>query len=726
MFSKELNPQQWEAVRHTQGPLIVVAGAGSGKTRVITYRILYLILNEKVPPEKILAITFTNKAASEMRERVHQKLGASDSYPWISTFHSFCLRVLRKHIGLLGFTTDFVIYDAQDQLTLLKQCMKSANMNHEAFPPRTLLNHISGFKNDHLTPEDLHLDSLPYGNKLKAAEIYPRYQQTLRQNNALDFDDLLMMTVQLLRQDEALREHYHNRFHSILVDEFQDTNVTQYHLVKLLAGKHHNVCVVGDDDQSIYQWRGAHPDNILNFEKEFAGTRVIKLEQNYRSTQNILGAAGAVVKENTSRKDKTLWTENEKGNPVIYYRAADEMDEARVVCERIQQWADEPEHSYDDIAVLYRTNAQSRVMEDYLRQHDIPYKVIGGQRFYERREIKDILAYMRVALNPIDSVAVKRILNVPARGIGKTSVEKIEVYCREHDRPLMEGLRQASRMGLVGSGPAKKIGLFVDLIDGLAGVGQASPPLDFLNEILERTGYVALLERENTIESKSRLDNLRELVTAVETFIDVEREGTLQDYLDKASLVADADGLDQARGALQLMTLHTCKGLEFEAVFIIGLENGLLPHASSLSDMNQYEEERRLCYVGFTRAKKKLMLSNARRRRIYGSTCSYQPSDFLTSIPDEILERESSPEMDRSALHSHSYSRRGREDEPPQLRAAPAEGDYVVGTKVLHPKFGSGVVLNKEGKEEDLKLEVYFKKVGKKKLSVNHAKLIVV
>ena len=726
MFSKELNPQQWEAVRHTRGPLIVVAGAGSGKTRVITYRILYLILNEQVPPEKILAITFTNKAASEMRERVHQKLGSSESYPWISTFHSFCLRVLRKHIGLLGFTTDFVIYDAQDQLTLVKQCMQAANVNHEAFPPRTLLHHISGFKNDHLTPEDINPDSLPYGNKLKAAEIYPRYQQTLRKNNALDFDDLLMMTVQLLRQDEALREHYQNRFHSILVDEFQDTNVTQYHLVKLLAGKHHNVCVVGDDDQSIYQWRGAHPDNILNFEKEFAGTRVIKLEQNYRSTQNILSAAGAVVKGNTSRKDKTLWTENEKGNPVIYYRAADEMDEARVVCERIQQWAQTAGHSYDDMAVLYRTNAQSRVMEDYLRQHDIPYKVIGGQRFYERREIKDILAYMRVALNPIDSVAVKRILNVPVRGIGKTSIEKIETFCREHDQPLIEGLRKAAPLALVGSGPAKKIGLFLELLDTLSRVGQESPPVEFLTEILERTGYGAMLERENTIESKSRIENLKELVTAVETFIEIERQGTLQDFLDRAALISDADGLDQSRGLLQLMTLHTCKGLEFEAVFIIGLENGLLPHASALSDMNQYEEERRLCYVGFTRAKKKLMLSNARRRRIYGSTCSYQPSDFLTSIPDEILERETSPEMDRGVAYSHSYSRKGRQAVPRKLAEAPADGDYVVGTKVLHPKFGSGVVLNKEGKEEDLKVEVYFKKVGKKKLSVNHAKLIVI
>ena len=726
MFSSELNPQQWEAVRHTQGPLMVVAGAGSGKTRVITYRILYLILNEQVPPEKILAITFTNKAASEMRERVHQKLDPGENYPWISTFHSFCLRVLRKHIGLLGFTTDFVIYDAQDQLTLVKQCMKSANVNHEAFPPRSILNHISGFKNDHLTPEDLSPDSLPYGNKLKAAEIYPMYQQTLRKNNALDFDDLLMMTVQLLQQDEALREHYQSRFHSILVDEFQDTNVTQYHLVKLLAGQHHNVCVVGDDDQSIYQWRGAHPDNILNFEKDFAGTRVIKLEQNYRSTQNILDAAGAVVKENTSRKDKTLWTENEKGNPVIYYRAADEMDEARVVCERVQQWADEAGHSYNDIAVLYRTNAQSRVMEDFLRQCGISYKVIGGLRFYERREVKDILAYMRVALNPIDSVSVKRILNVPARGIGKTSVEKIETFCREHDRPLIEGLRQATPRGLVGSGPAKKIGLFLELLDTLGRMGRECPPVDFLNEILERTGYVALLERENTIESKSRLDNLQELVTAVEQFIEIERQGTLQDFLDRASLVADADDIDQEKGALQLMTLHTCKGLEFEAVFVIGVENGLLPHASSLSDMNQYEEERRLCYVGFTRAKKKLMISNARRRRIYGSTCSYQPSDFLTSIPDEILVRETSPEIDLGGSRSHSFSRQGRADAPLKLAEAPADGEYVVGTKVLHPKFGSGVVLNKAGKEEDLKVEVYFKKAGKKKLSVNHAKLIVI
>ncbi len=726
MFSDELNPQQLEAVRHTEGPMLVVAGAGSGKTRAITYRIVYLIREKQVPPESILAITFTNKAAKEMLDRVYQKLESCATYPWISTFHSFCLKLLRKHIHELGYSNDFVIYDDQDQLSLIKKCMKAANVNEEAFAPRTLLGHIGGFKNDYLFASDIRLDTYSYGHQLKAAEVYPLYQQMLRDNNGLDFDDLLMLTVHLLRNHPAIKEYYNNRFRYVLVDEFQDTNVTQYNLVRLLADSHQNVCVVGDEDQSIYRWRGANIENILHFEKDFPNTRVIKLEQNYRSTQNILKAAGAVVTENVARQDKTLWTDNVAGAKIIYYRAEDEIDEARAVCERIQQWVNEDGLSFNDMAVLYRTNAQSRVVEDQLRQMELPYQVVGGLKFYERREIKDILAYMRVVLNPADSVSLKRIVNVPVRGIGKSSLEKVEAYCGQHGLSLLEGLRQAESKNLVSTGPSKKIAQFVVLMDQLHTIYEERAAAEFLNEILARTGYMAKLEKEKTIENQSRLENLNELYSAIEQFSETHPEDSLRDFLDTTALVSDLDTLDDSRGVLPLMTLHTCKGLEFEGVCIIGVENGLLPHASSMSSTEEFEEERRLCYVGITRAKSRLMLTNARRRRIYGNVYNYQPSDFLTAIPGEVLEKEMAA-GGYEARPSYAYGRRPEVALPePVRRASPANGEYCIGTKVLHPKFGSGVVVNREGNADDLKVVVFFKKAGKKKLAVNHANLIVV
>jgi len=726
MFSDELNPQQLEAVHQTEGPVLVVAGAGSGKTRAITYRIAYLILEKQVSPESILAITFTNKAAKEMLDRVHQKLGPCESYPWVSTFHSFCLKLLRKHIHELGYSNDFVIYDAQDQLSLVKKSMKTANVNEEAFPPRALLSHISGFKNDYLFARDIRLDNYAYGHQLKAAEVYPVYQKALRDNNGLDFDDLLMLTVHLLRNHSSIKDYYNRRFRYLLVDEFQDTNVTQYNLVRMLAESHQNVCVVGDDDQSIYRWRGANIENILHFETDFPNTRVIKLEQNYRSSQNILTAAGAVVRENVSRKDKTLWTENSAGHPIIYYRAEDEIDEARAVCERIQEWVNEEGHSFNDMAILYRTNAQSRVVEDQLRQMELPYQVVGGLKFYERKEVKDILAYMRVVLNPTDSVSLKRIVNVPVRGIGKSSLDKIEAYCDQYGLSLLEGLRQAEPKKIVSTGPGKKIALFVKLIDDLQSIYEERAPEEFVNEILSRTGYMGKLESENSVESRSRLENLNELYSAVEQFSESHPEDSMREFLDTTALVSDLDNLDDSRGVLPLMTLHTCKGLEFEGVCMIGVENGLLPHASSMSSTEEFEEERRLCYVGITRAKSRLMITNARRRRIYGNTYNYQPSDFLTAIPGEVLQKE----MAVGGFEARSPSSHDRQPEmslpEPMARVSSGNGEYCVGTKVLHPKFGSGVVVNREGNEGDWKVVVFFKTAGKKKLAVNHANLIVV
>jgi DNA helicase-2/ATP-dependent DNA helicase PcrA len=704
---------------------MVIAGAGSGKTRMITCRIAHLIREKGIAPDNILAITFTNKAAKEMQERVRQLLGHTDSPPWVSTFHSFCLRLLRQHIGALGFSKDFVICDGQDQLSLIKQCMKSASMNEDAFPPKSILNIISGFKNDFLLPKDIKPDNLPYGNKLKAAQVYPLYQEELKKNNALDFDDMLIMSVRLLREVETVFQYYSNRFRYIMVDEFQDTNEVQYQLVHRLSRVHGNVCAVGDDDQSIYRWRGANLENMLNFEEDFPGTAVIKLEEISRSTKNILAAAGAVVKENTARRDKTLWTRNEAGDLITYYKAEDEDDEARTVCEKIVKLNREEGFSFNDMAVLYRTNAQSRVVEDWLRRMSIPYQIVGGLRFYERKEIKDILAFMRVTLNPSDAISLQRIINVPPRGIGKTSIDKVEAYCAEAGIPLLEGFRQAMGKNITTPATAKKIGQFVAMLDRLTSVFQNSSPIQFLDAILEQTGYSDMLQKDATLESRGRLENLKELYSAVGKFSEDNSGSSLREFLDSVTLFADMDNLDDSRGVVPLMTLHTCKGLEFHVVFIIGMENNLLPHQSSMSSNEEFEEERRLCYVGFTRARKKLFLTNARRRRIYGSTFNYRPSDFLLSIPAELLDVETSTQS-----YAVSEPRQGRDMEhsslPPGKSSRETSGTYSIGTKVLHPTFGAGVIVNKEGNEDNLKLDIFFKGgLGKKKVAVNYVNLIV-
>jgi len=725
MLTDSLNPQQLQSVLHVDGPLIVIAGAGSGKTRVITTRIAHLIQEKGITPERILAITFTNKAAAEMKERVRKLLGPTVSSPWISTFHSFCLRILRRHISALNYPGDFAIYDSQDQLSLIKQCMKKMSVNVETYPPKSILNHISGFKNDFLFPRDIDLDSLPYGNKLKAAQVYPVYQEELKKNSALDFDDLLVWAVRLLGEVKEVSEMYNDRFQYILADEFQDTNKTQYQLLKLLSKKHRNVCVVGDDDQSIYRWRGANAENLLHFEKDFPGTTVIKLEENYRSTQNILKAASEVVKENRNRKPKTLWTKNEDGAPIVYYRAEDEVDEARNVCERILKLNQQDSISFNDMAVLYRTNAQSRVMEDALRRKSIQYQVFGGLKFYARKEVKDILAYLRVALNPEDSVSLKRIINFPTRGIGKTSLDKIEAFCEQADLPLIQGLQQAEEKRLLSTAAVKKIAAFVEMMDAFADKCRTGSPVAVLREIIDCSGYDAMLQKENTIESQNRQENLQELISALEQ--SVEQGNNLQEFLDSTALISDLDSLEDSRGILPLMTLHSCKGLEFCAVFIIGMEDGLLPHGSSMSDPAEYEEERRLCYVGFTRARKMLFVSNARKRKIYGSTFNYSPSQFLLSIPADIMVNESAHDRERvfsspskpSSSSGPSYAIRS------QPEKAPSNQPYSIGSKLLHPKFGTGVVMNRTGNENDLLLEIFFKRPhGKKKIAAKHVKLI--
>ncbi len=721
LSTQPLNPQQLQAVRHGEGPLMVVAGAGSGKTRVITCRIVSLIQDQNIIPEAILAITFTNKAAGEMLERVRSMLGSSDAV-WISTFHAFCLKVLRRHAERLGFHKDFIIYDRQDQISLIKRCMKDLKVHDDVFAPKAILHHISGFKNDFLFPEDINLDAFGYDVKLKAGEVYPHYQKSLTANNAMDFDDLLVQTVKLLQKEPEVADYYNKRFRHVLVDEFQDTNAAQYKLVRLLTGLHKNICVVGDDDQSIYRWRGANIENILNFEKDYPRVAVIKLEENYRSTQTILKAAGAIVAENVRRKGKTLWTNNEAGEPIQYIRAEDETDEAETVCDHGARIHREEGISLNEIAVLYRTNAQSRSVEDILRRHQVPYQVVGGLRFYERKEIKDVLAYLRVAVNPEDAVSLRRIVNLPVRGIGKISLEKLETYSRKNNITLFETMRQAGSGKIIGSGPANKIASFVALIEDLRTIYQTRSAHEFLGEVLNRSGYMSMLEKDPSLEIKGRIENIRELYTAVEQFTEKAQNNSLQDFLDTTTLASDADQYDNTQGILHLMTLHTSKGHEFKVVFIVGMENRLLPHVNSMAAPEEYEEERRLCYVGFTRAKQYLFLTNAKRRRVFGSVSYNNPSEFLDSIPKDLLAITASLGNPSGEADSSSQEEWG---ETPCSRVPSQRTPYAIGTKVIHPKFGSGVIIRREGDEDDLKVIIFFKQAGKKTLAVNHAKLII-
>ena len=723
-FSKNLNPQQLQAVNHWDGPLMVVAGAGSGKTRVITCRIASLIHERDVNPDAILAITFTNKAANEMLGRVRELLGSRDTL-WISTFHAFCLSILRRHADRLSFRTDFAIYDRQDQLSLLKRCMKNLDITEDVFPPKTILQNISGFKNDLLLPEDIDLKGFGYDVKMKAAEIYPIYQKNLADSQAMDFDDLLVYTVRLLQKDLDISDFYNGRFKHLLVDEFQDTNAVQYKLVRLLTQRHKNICVVGDDDQSIYRWRGADIANILNFEKDYPGTVIVKLEENYRSTKNILKAASAVVVENKHRKAKTLWTGNEPGEPVYYIHAEDETDEAETAISEAVKLHQEEGIPLSEIAVLYRTNAQSRSVEDALRKQQIPYQVVGGLRFYERKEIKDILAYMRVAINPEDSVSLRRIVNLPARGIGKTSLEKLESHANKNRITLYESMLRVKDKNFLGSGPTHKVVLFVAMMEKFKEVCASCQANDFLKEILERSGYMKMLDNDASPESRSRIENINELYAAIEQFVDREKNNNLRDFLDTTTLASDADQYDNTQGLLHLMTLHTCKGLEFKAVFIIGMENRILPHVNSMASPEEYEEERRLCYVGFTRAKKKLFLTNAKHRRIFGSLSSNNPSDFLESVPPDLIVQIASLAEDSQIEEfekSPSYFNESSKQAMPHPKNSLVS--FALGSKVIHPKFGSGVIIRRDGNEDNLKLVVFFKQAGKKTLAKKYANLI--
>lgn len=632
-----LNPKQKEAVLHTDGPLLILAGAGSGKTRVLTHRIAYLIDECGVNPWNIMAITFTNKAAGEMRERVDNLVGFGAESIWVSTFHSSCVRILRRHIENLGYTTSFSIYDSDDQKTLMRQVFKTLDIDTKQFKERSVLAAISSAKDKLIPPEEFLLNAGGDFREKKTGEIYKEYQKQLKKNNALDFDDLIVKTVELFQNNPQILDYYQERFRYIMVDEYQDTNMAQFKLVSLLASKYRNLCVVGDDDQSIYRFRGADIQNILSFENTFPGTMVIKLEQNYRSTQNILDAANEVIRHNFGRKDKTLWTANGEGDKILFKQFDTAKDEADFVVRQIRDSG----YSYQDQAVLYRTNAQSRLLEERCIFYNVPYRLVGGVNFYQRKEIKDILAYLKTIANGVDDLSVIRIINVPKRGIGATTIGRVTAFASEHNMSFYDTLKEAKQIPGIGKA-AEKISRFIAQMEVFRAMAYSEEysMKDLIDHILEDTGYEEELQEEGEIEAQTRLENIEELINKAAAYEEDSEHPTLDEFLEQVALVADIDNVDDTEDRVTLMTLHSAKGLEFPKVYLVGMEDGLFPGMMSImsGDKTEMEEERRLCYVGITRAKKELVLTASRQRMINGETRWSKPSRFINEIPPNLLD----------------------------------------------------------------------------------------
>jgi DNA helicase II / ATP-dependent DNA helicase PcrA len=734
-----LNEQQKEAVLHTEGPLLILAGAGSGKTRVLTHRIAYLIEERGVNPWNILAITFTNKAAGEMRERVDKLVGFGAESIWVSTFHSTCVRILRRHIDLLGYDNNFTIYDSDDQKTLMKDVCKLLQIDTKIFKERALLGTISHAKDELITPEEFRIRAEGDFSQKKIAEVYEEYEKQLRANNALDFDDLLVKTVQLFQTQADVLEYYQERFRYIMVDEYQDTNTVQFELIRLLASKYRNLCVVGDDDQSIYKFRGANIKNILNFEHVFEDAKVIKLEQNYRSTSNILNAANAVIRNNRGRKDKTLWTDNGDGEKLEFRQFDTAYDEAEYIVGDIREHVDRGECTYNDNAILYRTNAQSRIFEEKFVTANIPYKIVGGVNFYARREIKDLLSYLKTVDNGQDDLAVRRIINVPKRGIGLTSINRVQEYAVRHEVGFYEALRAVDLIPNIGRG-ASKLESFVALIEHFKTDAQEMSISGLMKEIIEETGYVESLEAEDSEEAEARIENIDELMSKIVAYEDACEEmnepPTLSGFLEEVALVADIDSLDENSDYVVLMTLHSAKGLEFPHVYLAGLEDGIFPSYMTITadDPEEVEEERRLCYVGITRAEKALTLTCARRRMIRGETQYNKMSRFLKEIPMELLstgavfEKEKEEPAKQAAYMQARQAFRTKAftaPKPARQFGTPA-GDgpgYGVGDRVRHMKFGEGTVTAIVEGGRDYEVTVDFDGPGTKKMFATFARL---
>ena len=767
---KGLNDKQYEAVVNTEGPCLVIAGAGSGKTKVLTHKIAYLIGEKQVKPWNILAITFTNKAANEMKERIGNLVGDVAADIWMGTFHSICVRILRRFIDRIGFDSSFIIFDTSDQRTLVKACIKSIGLDDKMFTDRSVLSEISNAKNEMLEPDQYTVRANGDFRKEKIALVYEMYQKRLKENNAIDFDDIINYTIKILMENPDILEYYSDKFHYVLVDEYQDTNKAQFTLVTMLASKNGNITVVGDNDQGIYSFRGADISNILNFERDFPGTKIIKLEQNYRCTGNILKAANAVIKNNEVKYKKELWTENEVGNLPAVYSAKNEYDEGTYIAQQIEHLRREEYYKYSDFAILYRMNTQSRAIEEILRRESIPYKIIGGLKFYERKEIKDIISYLRLIQNPSDNLSLKRIINEPKRGIGKTSLDKIEELSINSGVPMYEIIKNAEQYGL------NRVFLnsreFVNAIEELRAKKDDIKISDLIKETLKKSGYTQALENENTIEAENRIENLDEFLTVAIEFEDESADNKLSDFLEGITLSSDIDNMEEAEETVTLMTLHSAKGLEFPVVFLVGMEEGIFPGYKSIGEPKELEEERRLCYVGITRAKEHLFLTCSKQRTIFGSTSCNQVSRFLREIPSDLLDgyddalgekQENNSNIFGDSKYSWTYGSKDNgniktykiDKNEPKVAAASSSTNsngfmfrtaesflnnltkkssganvdlskYKEGVRIYHKKFGEGVISNVEPEGDDLKVDIQFDKVGHKRLMAKFANLEII
>ena len=732
-----LNEPQKQGVFTTEGPVLILAGAGSGKTRVLTHRVAYLIEEKGVAPYHIMAITFTNKAAGEMRERIDSMIGMGSESIWVSTFHSSCVRILRRFADRLGYDTSFAIYDTDDQKSVMKDICKRLEIDTKMHKERTFLNVISSAKNELISPEEFTNSARGDFNKMRQAEVYREYQARLKANNAMDFDDLIMKTVELLKYDTEVRSYYQEKFHYIMVDEYQDTNTAQFELVRLLASGRENICVVGDDDQSIYKFRGANIYNILNFEQHYPKATVIKLEQNYRSTGNILNAANSVIANNKGRKEKKLWTQMDDGEKIFFEQFDSAYEEADFIARDIAKRVHKGEYDYGDCAVLYRTNAQSRLLEEKLMMSGIPYKIVGGVNFYARKEIKDLLSYMKVVDNARDDLAVQRIINVPKRGIGATSIGKALDFAYINEVNLFEALEHTDRIPSLGRAAAK-ITPFVELIYHFREVAENQGVSMLLQDIIEKTGYVEELKLENTDESKARIENIDELLSKVVSYEQETEEPTLSGFLEEVALVADIDSLDEDASYVVLMTLHSAKGLEFPNVYLAGMEDGLFPSYMSITADDseaEIEEERRLCYVGITRAKEHLSMTGARMRMVRGETQFHGISRFVKEIPQEYLKGntwEPKPKVD-FGMEPVKKPRQSMKSTPLAAQTYQAKNfgtkiqknplDYTEGDRVKHIKFGEGTVVMINDGGRDYEVTVEFDTAGRKKMFASFAKL---
>ncbi len=754
---EQLNDKQYEAVINTDGPCLVIAGAGSGKTKVLTHKIAYLMNEKNVKPWNILAITFTNKAAKEMKERVEKLVGEASNDMWIGTFHSICVRILRKYIDRIGFESSFIIFDTSDQKTVVKQCLKQLEIDDKLLTDKSVLYEISNAKNEMLEPEQYALRTKGDFRKEKIASVYKLYQSKLKENNAIDFDDIINFTIKIMLENPDVLEYYSDKFRYVLVDEYQDTNKAQFTLITLLAGRHGNITVVGDNDQGIYSFRGADITNILNFEKDFPGSKIIKLEQNYRCTQNILDTANNVIKNNETKYDKKLWTQNDRGDLAKIYRGDTEYDEASYIAEQINHLRRTEKYNYSDFAVLYRMNAQTRSIEDILRREDIPYKIVGGLKFYERKEIKDIIAYLRLIQNTSDNISLSRIINEPKRGIGKTSLENVEALSTQTGVSMYDIIKKADEYGLgrvyINSRE------FIDQIEYLKAKKDEILISELIKETLNKTGYTKALEQENTVEAENRIDNLNEFLTVAMEFEEESADRSLEEFLEGITLSSDLDNVEETDDSVTLMTLHSAKGLEFPVVFLIGMEEGIFPGYKSIGEQKELEEERRLCYVGITRAKKNLYFTCAKQRTIFGSTSCNNISRFIKEIPKELLDgyEEIFDKSDNNKYESGrvyewnygktSYGNVSTYKVEPKVAAKSTENfgfrtaesflksintkkneqvdldNYKEGTRVFHKKFGEGVINYVEAEGDDLKVDITFEKSGHKRLMAKFAGL---